>query len=388
MESKCGQASHSKPSFRKNGVRQVCLTVAVVSLMACSATETKAERSVVESETVAQFKRPWAMTFLPDGRLLVTERAGALKLFDPKSRKSQSIEGVPVISDGGQGGFGDIILHPDYATNQRVYMSYVEADSDGNRGSVVAYATLDLSNANQPTLTNPTIIWRQAPKVSGGAHFGLRLVFGPDKMLFVTSGERRKFEVAQDMTGNLGKVLRLQEDGTPAPGNPFADQGGIAAQAWTIGNRNPLGIAFSPTGGLWAHEMGPAGGDELNELVAGNNYGYPFVSDGDHYSGRDIPDHSTDDRYAKPAISWNPVISPAGLIFYTGEMFPQWQGNALIGGLSARGLVRIAFEGNQAREVERIPMGSRVREVEQGPDGAVWILTDGSTGQLRRLTPN
>lgn len=360
--------------------------MAAVSLMACSVTETKAQKSAVESETVAQFKRPWAMTFLPDGRLLVTERAGTLQLFDPVPRTSQAVDGVPIISNGGQGGFGDIVLHPDYATNQRVYMTYVEADRDGNRGSVVAHAKLDLTKNSQPALTDQRIIWRQAPKVSGGAHFGLRLVFGPDKLLYVTSGERRKYEVAQDMTGNLGKVLRLQDDGTPAPGNPFADQGPIAAQAWTIGNRNPLGIAFSPDGALWAHEMGPAGGDELNLLVGGKNYGYPFVSDGDHYSGRDIPDHSTDDRYQKPAISWNPVISPAGLIFYTGEMFKQWQGNALIGGLSARGLVRIVFDGGRAREAERIPMGSRVREVEQGADGAIWILTDGSTGQLRRLT--
>jgi len=380
------RSTHSRLPFHQTSVRHACIALAAVSLMACSVTETKAQKSTVESETVAQFKRPWAMTFLPDGRLLVTERAGTLQLFDPSTRTSQSVEGVPPVSNGGQGGFGDIILHPDYATNQRVYMTYVEADSDGNRGSVVAHAKLNLSTGSTAALSDQTIIWKQTPKVSGGAHFGLRLVFGPDKLLYVTSGERRKYEVAQDMTGNLGKVLRLQDDGTPAPGNPFADQGPIAAQAWTIGNRNPLGIAFSPDGGLWAHEMGPAGGDELNLLVGGKNYGYPFVSDGDHYSGRDIPDHSTDDRYQKPAISWNPVISPAGLIFYTGDMFKQWQGNALIGGLSSRAIVRISFDGGTAREAERIPLGSRVREVEQAADGSVWILTDGSSGQLKRLS--
>ena len=206
--------------------------------------------------------------------------------------------------------------------------------------------------------------------------------------MFVSSGERRRYEVAQDLTNNLGKIVRLTDTGMPAPGNPFAEQGGVAAQIWTLGNRNPLGLAFAPDGQLWANEMGPAGGDELNVIRPGANYGYPLVSDGDHYDGRQIPDHNTSDLYARPALSWNPVISPAGLIFYTGEMFPQWQGSALMGGLSSRALVRVTLDGDKAVEADRFDMGERIREVEQGPDGAVWLLTDGPQGKLLRLTPD
>ncbi len=336
---------------------------------------------------MAELSRPWAMTFLPDGRLLVTEKAGRLLLLDPAEKTSRVVRGVPEISYGGQGGLGDVVLHPGFTDNQLVYLTHVEQDEQQRRGAVLVRARLDLADAQEPRLQDVQALWRQSPKVRGGAHFGMRLAFGPDGYLYVTSGERRQYEVAQQMDGNLGRIVRLTDLGEPAPDNPFAAQGPLAAQAWTLGNRNPLGIAFDGSGGLWAHEMGPAGGDELNRIVRGANYGYPLVSDGNHYDGRDIPDHNTSDRFQRPAKSWNPVISPAGLIFYSGQLFSEWQGNALIGGLSSQSLIRVAIDGDKAREVERIPMGERIREVEQGPDGAIWVLTDGPSGQLWRLTP-
>jgi glucose/arabinose dehydrogenase len=192
------------------------------------------------------------------------------------------------------------------------------------------------------------------------------------------------------MGQTLGKIVRLRDDGTPAPGNPWANQGGVAAQFWSIGHRNPLGIAFAPDGRLWINEMGPAGGDEFNLIERGSNYGYPVVSNGQHYDGKDIPDHSTRPEFNAPEITWTPVISPSSMIFYTGRLFPQWRGSALIGGLSSKAIIRVTINGNTAREAERFDMGQRIREVEQGPDGSIYVLEDersGSGGRLLRLTP-
>ncbi len=368
-------------------VRTSVLALAVVA-GACALTDSNARQTPFQAETVAQFDQPWAMTFLPDGRLLVTEKPGRLTLLDPAQNTQVRVDGVPAVSVGGQGGFGDVVLHPAFTQNRLVYLSYIVADADGKRGAVVARAQLDTGNPQAPALKQLEELWHQSPRVSGGAHFSHRIAFDAEGHMFVSSGERRRYEVAQDLTNNLGKIVRLTDTGMPAPGNPFAEQGGVAAQIWTLGNRNPLGLAFAPDGQLWANEMGPAGGDELNVIRPGANYGYPLVSDGDHYDGRQIPDHNTSDLYARPALSWNPVISPAGLIFYTGEMFPQWQGSALMGGLSSRALVRVTLDGDKAVEADRFDMGERIREVEQGPDGAVWLLTDGPQGKLLRLTPD
>ncbi|MFI8719535.1 PQQ-dependent sugar dehydrogenase [Stenotrophomonas sp. NPDC077464] len=335
----------------------------------------------------ATFDQPWAMSFLPDGSLLVTEKEGRLKHFDVATRKSAEITGVPKVAYGGQGGFGDVLPHPQFATNKLVYLSYAEEGENDTRGAAVARAKLVLAADGSGTLEDFKVIWRQTPKVEGKGHYGHRLAFGPDGKLWITSSERQKFDPAQDMSGNLGKIIRLNDDGSVPADNPFASKGGVAAQVWSLAHRNALGIAFDKRGKLWVHEMGPAGGDELNLIERGANYGYPIVSNGNHYDGRDIPDHSTRKEFAAPKVTWTPVISPAGFIIYSGTLFPQWTGSGFIGGLSSTSLVRVAFDGDNAREAERFLMGERIREVEQGPDGAIWLLEDGSKGKLLKLTP-
>ncbi|WP_125077074.1 PQQ-dependent sugar dehydrogenase [Pseudoxanthomonas sp. SGT-18] len=339
---------------------------------------------------VQRFDSPWAMTFLPDGRLLVTEMAGNLRLFDPASGKLGTVAGVPKVAHGGQGGLADVVLHPGFAGNQLVYISYSEAGEGGTAGAAVARARLVLDQDGGGRLDGLQVIWRQQPKVSGQGHFGQRIAFGSDGKLWISSSERQKFDPAQDMKTNLGKMIRLDDDGSVPADNPFADQGSVAAQVWTLGHRNILGVAFDGEGRLWAHEMGPKGGDELNLIERGDNYGYPVVSNGDHYDGKPIPDHDTRPEFHAPAVSWNPVISPAGFVIYSGDRYPGWKGSGLIGGLSSKSLVRIAFDGTDAREAERFDMGRRIREVEQGPDGTIWLLEDGTRdgqGWLLRLDP-
>lgn len=340
---------------------------------------------------VAQFDYPWALAFLPDGRMLVTEMGGSLRLYDPGTNTIGRIGGVPPVHHENQGGLGDVALHPDYADNHLVYISYVEAGEDGLLGGAVARARLVLDGDGGGALEDLEVIWRQVPKTTGAGHFGYRLLFAPDGSLFISSSERQKFTPAQDMDGNLGKIVRLDDDGSPAQGNPFADRGGIAAQVWTLGHRNALGLAFDAAGRLWEIEMGPMGGDEMNLIVKGENYGYPEVSNGNHYDGTPIPDHDTRPEFRAPVITWTPVISPSSLMIYDGELFPDWRGNGFISGLSSKSLVRIVFDGDTAREAERFGMGERIRGVRQGPDGALWLLEDGTRGapgRLFKLTPD
>lgn len=339
-----------------------------------------------DSQKVAQFDEPWAMTFLPDGRLLVTERKGSLKLYNLSTKKTGSITGLPAVVYAGQGGLGDVVLHPQFAQNGLVYWSYAEAGAGGS-GAAVARGKLTLDNAGNGQLSNVEVIWRQLPKVSGDGHFGHRIAFDSQGLLWIASGERQKFDPAQDMNSNLGKIIRLNDDGSIPADNPFASQGGVAAQVWSLGHRNPLGIAFNAQGQLWEIEMGPKGGDELNLVEKSQNYGYPLVSNGDHYDGKPIPDHNTRPEFKAPAISWTPVISPSSLIFYTGNQFPAWKNSAFAGGLSSEALIRIEFDGNTAREAERFAMGARIREVEQAPDGSLWLLEDGKNANLLHLLP-
>jgi len=279
------------------------------------------------------------------------------------------------------------VPHPQFAENGLVYLSYAEAGEDDTAGAAVARARLLLDEAGGGRLEGLEVIWRQVPKVTGRGHYAHRIAFHDGK-LWISSGDRQKFDPAQDMQSNLGKVLRLNEDGSVPDDNPFADQGGVAAQVWSLGHRNPLGLAFDANGQPWDIEMGPKGGDELNRVERGANYGYPIVSNGDHYDGRPIPDHATRPEFNAPAITWTPVISPSSLMFYDGDLFPQWKGNAFAGGLSSQSLVRIEFDGEGgAREAERFAMGARIRGVRQGPDGALWVIEDGKGGRLLRLAP-
>ncbi|NRH41210.1 PQQ-dependent sugar dehydrogenase [Pseudomonas sp. MS15a(2019)] len=335
----------------------------------------------------ATLDAPWAIAFLPDGTALVTEKGGVLKHLNVQTGKAQDISGVPKVIAAGQGGLGDVILHPQYASNGLIYLSYAEAGEDGTQGAAVARAKLTLKEDGSGSLSDLKVIWRQTPKVSGNGHYGHRMRFGPDGKLWITSGERQKFTPAQDMSGNLGKLIRLNDDGSVPADNPFAKQGGVAAQVWSLGHRNPLGIAFDAQGRLWEQEMGPQGGDELNLIQRGGNYGYPEVSNGDHYGGKPIPDHSTRPEFIPPKITWTPVISPAGLMIYAGDRFPAWKGNAFIGGLSSKALVRIELKGEEAREVERYAMGTRIRDVEEGPNGSLWVLEDGANARLLELQP-
>lgn len=350
-----------------------------------------AQERPFQVEEIAQFAEPWAMAFLPGGsQALITEKRGVLKLWTVGGSSTVDVTGVPAVDYGGQGGLGDVALHPDFANNRLVYLSFAEAGEGGTRGAAVGRGRLTVEN-NTARIEGFETIWRQEPKYDGRGHYGHRILFSPDgRNLFISSGERQEFTPAQDMNSNAGKILRLTDTGSVPNDNPFHDQGRVASQIWSLGHRNPLGIAFDADGQLWEVEMGPRGGDEMNLIERGRNYGYPIASNGNHYDGRDIPDHRPGDGFEAPRITWTPVISPGDMIIYSGAMFPSWRGDALIGGLSARALVRVDIDGANAREAERWDMGQRIREVEQAPDGSVYLLEDqqnGSGGRLLRLTP-
>lgn len=348
------------------------------------------EQRPFDAQPVADFDEPWAMTFLPGGRhALITEKPGRLKLWQVGGEEVVEVTGVPSVDYGGQGGLGDVVLHPRFASNNLVYLSYAEAGEGDTRGAAVGRGRLVL-DGGQPRLEGFEVIWRQQPKVTGRGHYAHRMAFSPDGHLFISSGDRQKMEPAQDLSNTLGTFVRLNDDGSVPPGNPFAERGGVSAQIWSYGHRNPLGFAFHSAGNLWSHEMGPRRGDEFNLILPGRNYGWPEVSYGDHYDEQTIPDHQPGGEYQSPHVAWVPAISPAGMIIYSGDMFPEWRGSALFGGLSGQVLARVAIDGADARAVDRWDMGARIREVEQGPDGAVYVLEDergGSQGRLLRLTP-
>lgn len=380
------------------------LTFALAAPAFAQTTVTGTAGTTLQMTELATFDGAWAMTFLPDGRALVTEQAGSIWLLNQSGAKIARIGNVPEVQDRGQGGLGDIIIDPDFATNNIVYISYVERDAENNRlsGAAVTRATLTLTS-NGGTLSDGDVIWRQFPKVTGNGHYGHRMVISADGYLFITSGDRQKFTPAQNMDMNLGKVIRLNRDGSVPEDNPFFGQGGVTNQIWSLGHRNPLGIDFDAEGDLWLHEMGPKHGDELNRVLRSENYGYPVVSNGDHYSGKEIPDHSTNPIYENPAAYWVPAISPAGFTIYDGDLFEDFKSDGFIGGLSSQALIRVVFDSDKieaasdspsksdrreaiAAEAERFEWGKRIREVEQGPDGALYVLED-NEGRLLKLTP-
>ena len=335
-------------------------------------------------EQVAQFNEPWAITTLKDGRLLITERKGKLQLFDPKTKKKIEVKGIPQVAYGGQGGLGEVALHPDFAKNRWVYLSYAE-QGQGGYGAVVIRGKLNLNQAT-PQLTQIERIWTQVPKFSGQGHYAHRIVFGSDGKLWISSGERQQFNPAQDMQSNAGKIIRLNDDGSISADNPFMNQGKIAQQVWSLGHRNPLGMAFDPKGQLWVIEMGPKGGDELNKIVKAKNYGYPLVSNGDHYDGKPIPDHSTRPEFEAPALDWTPVISPSDLMFYTANVFPKWKNKAIATGLSSKAIVIVDTTQTPVKEVQRLDMKERIRGVAQAQDGSLWVIQDGSQAGLLKMT--
>jgi glucose/arabinose dehydrogenase len=332
------------------------------------------------------------MSFINSDNLLVTTKAGKLWLVNTIGEQSL-VSGVPNVFAGGQGGLGDVVLHPKYAKNKLVYISYINSDNAGKtRYASVIRGTLE--NSNKPQLKSIETIWKQTPARPGKGHFSHRIAFGLARTqhagkIFITSGDRQEQTPAQQWDMALGKIIRLYEDGTIPTDNPFRDKGDLAKTFWTVGHRNALGIAFAKNGQLWAHEMGPRHGDELNLIVAGENYGWPIVSEGNHYSGAKIPVHETRPEFMVPKLYWVPTVAPSGLIFYKGDEFSKWNGNAFIGGLKSKALVRIGFNNGEPFEAERFSWSKRVREVEIDHDGAIWVLEDGPSSRLIKFTkPN
>lgn len=358
----------------------------VAGALAVPSQQLNARQQPFTATPVTDHTEPWAFAFLPDDRILVTERRGDLVLVDPATNSKGAITGVPAVAYGGQGGLHDVAIHPDYAENNIVYISYAEGNI-GTAGGAVARATLTLDANGGGSLDGLEVIWRHSQQAGGGLQFACRLLFGDDGALWISSGEINQMTPSQDMTGNLGKMIKLNDDGTAFADGPFAAEGDIQAQIRSLGHRNPLGIDWDAEGRLWEVEMGPMGGDELNLIVEGANYGWPEVSMGNHYDGRPIPDHNTRPEFEPPKAFWVPVISPAGLIIYKGSLFPEWTGNAIITGLTSQAIVRVTITGDTAAEAERFPMGRRMRGIREDKDGAIWVIEDGPGGRLLKLTP-
>jgi glucose/arabinose dehydrogenase len=345
------------------------------------------EHSKIRLVTVATgLEHPWGMAFLPGGRLLVTERPGRLRIVGNDGRLSAPLAGVPAVDAVGQGGLLDVALDPEFGANQLVYLSYAEP-RDGGNGTSVARGRL-----TERGLEGLQVIFRQQPAVDSRHHFGSRLVFDRGGRLFVTMGDRNSERArAQQLDTHIGKVVRIERDGTVPADNPFIGRDGTKPEIWSYGHRNVQGDALHPqTGELWTNEHGPKGGDELNRTLAGRNYGWPTVSYGVEYSGRSISESPTAPGIEPPVHYWVPSIATSGLLFYTGDRFPQWRGNAFVGGLASQQLSRLELDGDRVVREEVLlkgVVGQRVRDVEQGPDGLIYLLTDQDDGQLLRLEP-
>jgi glucose/arabinose dehydrogenase len=371
----------------------VLISVGVASL-AVEKAECQAPRSptpasldgIVQIETVAGgLEHPWALAFLPDGGMLVTERPGRVRIVDKRGALSEPLGGVPAVLARGQGGLLDVELDPRFAENRLVYLSYAEPDDNGTAGTAVARGRLAGNR-----LEDVRVIYRQHPKVKGENHFGSRLVFGRDGTLFVTQGDRFEYrDKAQDLSSGLGKIVRLNPDGTVPSDNPFFGRAGARPEIWSYGHRNIQAAAVHPdTGQLWTVEHGARGGDELNHPQAAKNYGWPVITYGVDYSGATIGEGTAKPGMEQPVYYWDPVIAPSGMVFYTGDAFPGWKGSILVGSLNPGLLVRVTLEQDQVVREERYlgDLHERIREVQQGPDGLLYVLTDSSNGRILRLS--
>jgi len=333
----------------------------------------------------AGLQNPWGLAFLPDGRMLVTERPGRLRYVDQNGEISKPLTGVPDVFARGQGGLLDVALGPDFETNKFIYLSYAEPGRGGG-GTAVGRGRL-----KENLLEAFGIIFQQVPKAKTKVHFGSRLVFSMDGKLYITLGERGERARAQDFSIHRGQVIRILPDGTLPGDNPFVGRKGYRPETWTHGHRNPQGAALHPeTGQLWTVEHGARGGDEINIPMKGRNYGWPVISYGRHYSGLKIGEGTHKDGMEQPVYYWDPSIAPSGMVFYTGDRFPAWRGNLLVGALKGRMLVRLELSGNKVVKEERMLRGldERIRDVRQGPDGFIYLLTDNSNGRVLRLEPN
>ena len=367
------------------------LTVSFSSLlilMACTrmaAQDYRTEQGTIHLATVASgLEHPWAMTWLPDGRMLVTERPGRVRIVDADGTLSPALANVPEVFAQGQGGLLDVILDPGFAENRLIYLSYAEP-GEGGAGTAVARARL-----GEGGLEEVTVIFRQAPKLGGGAHFGSRLVFAPDGNLFITTGERNQRPMSQQLDRHQGKVIRIRPDGGVPPDNPFIGRSEARPEIWSYGHRNLQGAALHPeTGLLWTVEHGAMGGDELNQPRPGRNYGWPVITYGRDYTGRRIGEGTTKEGMEQPVHYWDPSIAPSGMAWYTGDRFPAWRGDLFVGSLKFGLLVRLELEGERVTHEERMLQGldTRIRDVRQGPDGLLYLLTDESNGKILRIEP-
>ena len=335
------------------------------------------------NDVVGGLDHPWGMAFLPDGRLLVTERdAGTLRIVDRDGTLAGKVKGTPYVSTFGQGGMRDVALDPDFASNGYVYLSYAEPGDGG------ASTALGRGVMQGDSLAGFEVLFSQVPKMEGPNHFGSRIAFLPDGTLALTTGERFEFTPAQDLSNQLGTVVRINRDGSVPADNPFVDQAGAKPEIWSYGHRNVQAAAVDPaTGNLWVVEMGPLGGDELNLIQKGANYGWPVVSWGKNYDGSEIPDPPTHPEFTDAVKQWTPVISPNGMVFYDGDVFPEWQGSAFVGSLSRQALMRLTIMGDQVVGEEQLDLNARIRDVEVGPDGLLYVLTDADDGHVWRIAP-
>ena len=329
---------------------------------------------------------PWGIAFLPNGSMIVTEREGRVRIIASDGSMSPPLKGVPKVVSGGQGGMLDVVLDPDFQENSFIYLSYAEP-GEGGSGTAVARGKLDLGD-NQ--ISQLKVLFRQFPKTSGGRHYGSRLIFARDGKLFITVGERGEADRAQDFTINRGQVIRINSDGSIPDKNPFVGRSGYRPEVWSYGHRNPQGAALHPiTGELWSVEHGARGGDEINIPKAGKNYGWPVIGYGQHYVGGKIGEGTHKPGMEQPVYYWDPSIAPSGMVFYTGDKFPKWKGNLLVGALKFQLVSRLVLDGEKVVHEERIlsELGERIRDVRQGSDGFIYLLTDSDDGRILRIEP-